>query len=189
MQIQKNVFSIGKKLTNIPKHLIYQRRKFQQLEGDAVELVAFTTGKNKAKAEMIYSKRNMEYLTGFKDKGIWVNYIGSSKSGTGLGTALIDFAKNQAKKQSLNGCVFLSADWSFTPHRAPHLFYRKLGFESLFNSYNKKMDKFIKQGKCATYKDFPRLTMIYNPNKQSEKSGIKNFFSHLTRIIKSFYYL
>ena len=188
MQIQKNVFSIGKKLSNIPKHLIYQRRKFQQLEGDAVELVAFTTGKNKAKAEMICSKRYTELIPEYKGQCVFVNYIASSKSGSGLGTALIDFAKKMSHKNGCNGYLLLSADCSFTPSRVPHLFYRKLGFESLRPDYNKKMDKFIKKGKCATHRDFNRCLMFFNPYKSIMNSNKENWFSLITKIIKSSFY-
>lgn len=102
----------------------------------------------------------------------------SNCSGSGYGSKMLDFARIYSKKIGCNGYINLTADGCYNPHRLPHIFYRKYGMSTESSKIDKKLDKFIKKGKNATYKDFKTEEMYYPPIKHPE-SKFKQFISKL----------
>lgn len=93
----------------------------------------------------------------------------SNCSGSHYGSKMLDFARNYSKKIGCNGYIHLSSDGCYNPHRMPHIFYRKYGMSTKSARIDKKLDKFIAQGKNATYKDFNTEEMFYPPIQHPNK--------------------
>lgn len=106
-------------------------------------------------------------------RSMYIAELLSYNQNHGAGTALINFVKNLSKKCSCEGRIHLSASPSYNPNRVPHIFYRKCGMTTDNDYYDHKLDKFIKKGKNATYKDFGAMMMYYPP--EGEKNISKKF--------------
>lgn len=105
---------------------------------------------------------------------LYVQFLSSNCSGSGFGTAMLDFAKNYSKKIGCGGRFHLSADVAFMPNRVPHIFYRKYGMNTGIPKIDFKLDKFVKLGKNATYKDFNNIEMYYPPIKSKKQTMLYN---------------
>lgn len=98
-----------------------------------------------------------------KVPSLYVLHLFSNCSGSGFGTAMLDFAKIYSKKIGCKGFFHLTSDTAFTPSRIPHPFYRKYGMNTGNIRIDKKLDKFVRSGKDATYQDFYNVEMYYPP--------------------------
>lgn len=113
-------------------------------------------------------------------KSYYISFIESVDSGLGYGTDFIKLAEAESKKSDCNGRVHLIASRTYSPRRPPHLFYRKLGFESISKSLNDTMDFYISIGKQLPWEYADNVEM-YLPVKGGKKnnpifSSILNFF-------------
>lgn len=99
---------------------------------------------------------------------LYVLFLSSNCSGSGFGTAMLDFVRVYSKKIGCNGFFHLTSDTAFMPQRVPHPFYRKYGMNTGIPKIDKKIDRFIESGKNATSEDFNMIDMYYPPveNKQ-----------------------
>ncbi len=168
-------FSPIKYPKKLPEVLFYKRpSKYKQ------EFVAFSTKGDKNWGELILSIINWQYREDYAGKTLGIDFIESNQKHKGLGKAMLNFAKFYSKKNGCNGYILLSADSTLNPEEIPHLFYRKFGFESYNKKNNKKMDRFIKEGKKATKKDFSTMLMYY-PRKEKT-----NLFKKLKSWILSY---
>lgn len=95
----------------------------------------------------------------------------------GLGTKTLDFAQAYSKKVGCKGNFHLIASVGYMPNEVPHIFYRKYDMNTNDASVNKKMDKFIKKGRNATYLDFGNINMFYPPikNPKTRFDKLKEF--------------
>ena len=146
-----------KPLQKLPQVLFYNTK----LEGGYNQVVAFKLNK-KGFAKMIchvYDKPMIS--TGQKPPVLIIDLLISIARRQGLGSSLINYAKNFSKKQGCEGKLCLKADVSFDINHIPHVFYRKMGFGALDVKDNIKIDKAIQKHKNLTYKDLPCLTMVY----------------------------
>ena len=94
----------------------------------------------------------------------------SKSPNNGLGSAMLKYAEVLSKRIGCEGRLKLRASSMFTPNRIPHIFYRKYGFTTDNPEIDKKLDKFIKKGADATYKDIPDMLMYYNYSQKRNKS-------------------
>ena len=98
-----------------------------------------------------------------KIRSMYVDELISYNPGHGVGTILLDFVRTLSKKYDCGGRFHLNSSACFQPNRIPHIFYRKYGMTSGSKCIDRKLDKFIKQGKMATHRDFGSLSMYYPP--------------------------
>jgi hypothetical protein len=115
-------------------------------------------------------------------KSLYVWTLDSSKSGLGLGSALLNFAKIHSKRLGLGGHLHLISTSEKTPERVPHIFYKKFGMNTDDIYINHKLDKFIKEGKTATSNDFSSVAMYYPPINL-EPSKFDKFISKIKKFV------
>lgn len=170
----------------IPNALFYHRKSGPEKQYDLYNLATMNTGKKNG--FLVLQKAGINIENYYQGRILFINYISSSPMYNGYGEIMLNFAKKIAKKNNCNGHIILKSDTTFSPNQIPHLFYRKNGFTSLDKKIDKKMDKFIKQGKPATHKDFPSLILYYPaptkyPSEINKKTSlidkIKNFFTNI----------
>lgn len=144
---------------------------------------------NKKVGFMVLQKANTFVENYYQGKCLFLNFISSFPKEQGFGQIMLDFAKNIAKQDECNGHIILKADSSLSPNKIPHLFYRKNDFTTLDSKIDKKMDKFIKQGKIATHKDFPSTIMYYPaPEKYSRNRSSKlTFVQKIQKIFQNIF--
>ena len=119
----------------------------------------------------------MQFRDDYKGDTLAIDFIGTDKENKGLGTTIIDFAKNYSEQIGCNGYIVLKAVSHFSKDSSPHIFYRKLGFTSLDENFDKNLDSFIKNKQKANPDIFPEKLMFYPEEKNLglfEK--IKNLF-------------
>ena len=167
----------------IPDTLFYHVRSGPEKQYHLFNMFSLKNGKKNG--FLVLQKAGLNRENYYSGPALFLNYIASLPTGQGHGQTMLDFAKKYSQNNNCNGHIILKSDTSFTPHRIPHLFYRKNGFTTLDKKLDKKMDLFIKTGKSATYKDFPSLIMYYpdpnqcKPNTNSKPSlltRLKNLF-------------
>jgi hypothetical protein len=115
-------------------------------------------------------------------QSLYVWTLDSSKSGLGLGSALLNFAKIHSKRLGLGGHLHLISTSEKTPERVPHIFYKKFGMNTDDIYINHKLDKFIKEGKTATSNDFSSVAMYYPPINL-EPSKFDKFISKIKKFV------
>lgn len=118
---------------------------------------------------------------------LYIAYLWSRKSGLGMGTKMLNFAKNLSKQWDCDGRIHLLADNSMDIMRVPHPFYYRNGLRAEDSKVNNRLARFIKQGARCTYLDFESTYMYYPPMKKSQKKisfwwKVKNFFWGLPSI-------
>ncbi len=152
----------------VPKYLIYQFSPSLSYFKDVDRFVLFNTQNNNQKTLMscFPIEKAREDLE--KTESLYIEELLSFEPQKGLGTKMLDFAKNYSKKIGCNGYFHLSADSGLTPDSIPHIFYRKYGMNTKDASINKKLDKFISKGKNARHTDCPNIEMYYPPIKKPE---------------------
>jgi GNAT superfamily N-acetyltransferase len=169
----------------LPNSVIVQVKTTK--DGYDKDLFVATSTKNpKHKAHMSCASGVVK-RDGKECPSLYISLLESSHSGEGLGTALIDFAKDYSYEKNCQGNVHLYASTGFEPKKIPHIFYRKCGMGTNSSYKNKKLDFFIKRGKTATDENFKATYMYYPPlNLKGEKIANKvlDFFSNLSDILK-----
>jgi hypothetical protein len=115
-------------------------------------------------------------------KSLYVWTLKSSKSGLGLGSRLLNFAKIHSQRIGLNGNFHLISSSERSPERIPHIFYKKFGMNTDCQSINNRLDKFIKEGKTATIEDFSSIRMFYPPI-HFEPSGFEKMIAKVKKFI------
>lgn len=113
---------------------------------------------------------------------LYVWKLTSNCSGDGFGTKMLNFAQNYSRRLGCNGYLHLSADVCYTPNRVPHLFYRKYGMSTDSTYIDKKLDRFIKKGKDATYREFNTMNMFYPPIEHP-KNKIEKLVDKFTKTL------
>ena len=120
---------------------------------------------------------------------MYVDELISYKPDNGVGTTLLNFIKALSKKYGCGGRFHLCASACYMPNRIPHVFYRKYGMTTGNKNIDNKLDKFIKKGKDATYKDFDGVIMYYPPitdlEKNKSKSIGQSFINFLSNMLTS----
>ena len=152
-------------IKKLPETLIYRRPDIINAKGHKFASFVLFNTKNNNKTFM---RCRPEKITRDKQENIpslFISNIISSPQKCGLGTKMLDFARNFSKKIGCNGYFHLIADDCYTPNSIPHIFYWKYGMNTGFRRYNDKLDFFVMMNKKATYKDFPHLEMYYPPIK------------------------
>ena len=138
------------------------------------EVFDFFSKESKEKiGTLVCHKTKSEFRPDYKGSILAVDFLVTAEHNKGHGKKILKFAEEYSRQVGCNGYMSLKSDVSYTPQSIPHLFYRKYGFSTLDKSADKKMDRFIKQNKPATYKDFPCLLMHYPPAAEKENLLIK----------------
>ena len=186
MNIQKLLYPPIKRahIKEMPKTLIWHSY-VKYLDNEVDQFVLFPTDKNEF-GKRIIMKCFPEYIEREGNKKIPSLYIWqlfSNCSGSHYGFKMLDFAKNYSKKIGCNGYFHLSSDGCYNPYKLPHIFYRKYGMSTRNTRIDKKLDKFIAQGKNATYKDFNTEEMFYPPIQHKKLST-----QIITFLVKSLFY-
>ena len=166
----------------LPEVLFYKRRINKSLGLKKLEYVAFSTKRPKIWGELILDKLTTQYREDYTGPTLAIDLIKSKKTNQGLGTAMINFAKNYSKQNDCNGYLILRADASLSPQRVPQIFYRKQGFSTLDKKTDAKMDKFIKNGSNATIKDFVVNIMHYPPKQDKQRLSLLEKFQKMLEI-------
>ena len=109
-----------------------------------------------------------DYLSEKEANSLYILKLISTPARNGFGTKMLDFAQTYSKKVGCNGNFHLEASSGYTPNSIPHIFYRKYGMNTMSPEINRKLDKFIKKKKPATYRDIPDIEMYYPPIKEKE---------------------
>ena len=152
-----------------PKHLIYhQATSKHEITGEIVDrfiMISTQKGEGKLKAVMECMKTVVDRDGQKNVPSVYVKTLLSPFSGYGLGTDFLNFAQFYSKKKGCNGYFHLFASASYSPHRIPHIFYRKYGMNTENANTNRRLDKFIIQGRKADYYDFSDVNMFYPPIK------------------------
>lgn len=166
----------------IPEVLFYKLSKKSVMHPPQEEFLAFSTKGDNNWGEIVVHKSKMLHRNDYSGDTLAIDFIGSNERHKGLGSSMIEFAKNYSKKKGCNGYLVLRADSSIDKHQVPHIFYRKQGFTTLDKKTDNKLDMFIKNDKKATSFDFMTQMMYYPapPKKPSLFERIKNWF--LTKI-------
>ena len=170
-----------------PEKLIYYRIFNNKIHDFSISSTTqpFITG-------VLTCSEEREFRDNGKRKAIFVGLIKSNPRKQGLGTEMLNMAIGLSKKLGHEGRIFLCAFPSLCEEEVSQIFYRKFGMNCEDKKLNKKMDKFIKEGKSATIKDFPdKIYMYYppvptvKPEKIRKKSLIDNFLD-VFNLIKNF---
>lgn len=157
------------KSKSLPEHLIYhQATGRHEVTGEIVDrfiMFSLKKGEERVKAIIECMKTTVD-RDGVKNvPSVYIKNLMSPFSGLGLGTELLDFARVYSKKHGCNGFIHLFSSAGYTPNRIPHIFYRKYGMNTENASINRRLDKFISQGKTADHYDFSDVNMFYPPIK------------------------
>lgn len=171
----------------MPDYLIH--RSVVMYEGFPVDtFTMFSTKNSEARAKTVmrcipeHIKRDGKVVP-----SLYIAFLFSRISGLGMGTKMLNFAKNLSKQWDCDGRIHLYADNSMNIMRVPHPFYYKNGLRAKETKVNKRLARFIKQGARCTYLDFEATYMYYPPLKKSqEKIGfwekVRDFFWGLPSI-------
>lgn len=158
-------------LKKIPEILVYYSRKTSYYH----DFVMGKTSKPYATCRMYCNVTNLHYDNKLF-KSLIVFLIESKPRKQGLGFKMLDVIQQFSKKKGCEGRFHLFATAQYAMDDAPHIFYRKYGMTSGDKKIDKKLDKFIKKGKNATYKDFNSMLMYYfPPNLEKEKPKLTCF--------------
>lgn len=182
------IYSLTRKspLTKVPKVLFWKKKVNTIMHPAQTEFVAISTTGDGNWGELILHKTTVSHRTDYSGPSLAIDFMQSKHPEKGLGIQMMLFARNYSKKIDCNGYILGKADGSFTPHKIPHLLYRKWGLSSLDKNIDYQMDKFIKKGKNATIKDFPCMLMFYPPLQTNKKESIfYNIYKKLSQIIKN----
>ena len=153
-----NNFPYQYKKVNLPKGLIYNVSN--------KNLYNLVDTKNGVKVGKMFAYVDKDYHLLYKKfPYLDVFYIDlleikKTERNKGWGKYLIDFVKKESYSKKCEGRVTLEA---YNPDKPPHLFYKKLGFQTAFKEENQEMDECIKLGKNFRICDI--LPMFLPENK------------------------
>lgn len=177
------------RLKKLPEILIYQTECTYAHSNPEMKFVAFRTDNPKKCAIMYCDSTPQEIYRkdlGFV-KSLHISYLNSFiHQGVGLGTALVNIAKFYSKQLGANGFVDLYASSKMSPHRPPHIFYKKLGFNTGNEYIDKKLDKLIAQKKNADEFDFDTEKMYFPAISYTQKTQTPLYKKLLYNIINYF---
>lgn len=159
----------------IPKVLFYKRLCKSYMSPPQTEFVAFSTAGDKNFGELVVHKSKLIFRNDYQGDTLAIDFIQSQKKHNGLGSSMIEFAKNYSKRIGCNGYLVLKADSTLDKKEVPHIFYRKMGFTTFDKKIDKKLDSFIKSKTSATSKDFSSQLMFYPMKKK--KNIIRQFIT------------
>lgn len=168
----------------LPEFLFYKRNVHNLMFSKQLEFVAFSTKNSKNYGEILVRKSTVQHREDYAGPILAIDLIKSKNINQGLGTAMINFAKNYSKQNGCNGYLILRADASLSPDRVPQIFYRKQGFSTFDDKTDTKMDEFIKNKSDATSEDFIVDIMHYPPLKEKKKLS---FCEKMRRILNDFF--
>lgn len=165
------------KQTPLPEVLIWHCKKFPKYH----DFIMFTTKGQFYYSKMVCTKSN--YVINEQPKpSLFIYFLKSSPNKKGLGTKMLNFATKLSSRIGCEGRFHLYADPSLTPQQVPHIFYRKFGMTTNEPKTDKKLDLFIKKNKAATYKDFQKEFMFFNPNNKNIPQKL-SFWDKLKKIL------
>ena len=166
---------------NLPEYLFY---KTPHQVSNTYRM--FSTKNGTYGGEIVLRKSLIQHRDDYNGATLAVDFINAKKWRQGYGTQLMNFAKNYSKRNGCNGYIILKADCGFMQQSVPHIFYRKCGFTTLDPKQDKKLDKFIKQGKNATHKDFKGMVMYYPaPTETKQPSFYDKIKEKIVSLIKN----
>ena len=179
------VGSVSRKsaLKTMPEYLFYLNKVYGDMRPPLYNYYAVSTKSGRKAGQISLFKTNLRHRPDYSGPSLGIGFISATPMQKGVGTVMMNFAKNISKKWGCNGYICLSADVGESPNAVPHLFYRKNGFTTLNREVDRKMDKFINKGKVATYKDFRNELMLFPPPEQPQKGFWKRIFQAVTRKI------
>lgn len=183
MNISKeiNIPKFLKPVREFPEKLIYNSPS-EYLDYGFAKFTIFSTKKSEfGKSAVMYCfPAHTERDSAINVPSLYIQFLSSNCSGLGFGTAMLNFARSYSKKVGCEGRFHLTAHVGIAPSRVPHIFYRKYGMSTNSPKVNKKLDRFIKRGKDATYKDFKNIEMFYPPLEPKIKTLWKSVFSRFS---------
>jgi hypothetical protein len=167
-----------------PDSLIYAS-KIKIMDVCIDKFVLFPTKENKGEKAVMLCFPEQINREGKLVNSLYVWSLKSTKSGLGLGSRLLNFAKLHSKKIGLNGNIHLISSTKREPERIPHIFYRKFGMNTNDIYVNHQLDKYIKEGKTATSRDFDSVVMYYPPIKfQPHTNKLNKIITQFKKFIK-----
>ena len=183
-----------KPIKDFPERLIYRSSEVSRvpdgINGSKTFVYTYKMYDTKAKAVVglmkagpvnYKNKRCKVYLMNTPYNSYYISYLETADSGFNYGTDLINLAKRESMQSYCEGRVHLVASRTFSPRRPPHLFYRKLGFQTNSSFLNDVMDFYISIGEQLPWEYSGNVMMytpvaIKNPKKRSIFSLMVNFF-------------
>ena len=160
----------------LPENLIYRK--------DCIEYNKYTYNfnmynlKNKNIAHMKCYKDSIDRDGKYDVPSLYILYLRSRKTGQGLGSKFIKFAKFFSKQIGCNGNIHLDACSLDKNAPAPHIFYKKQGLISHSKFMNWKLDNYIKNKRITPAEKFEITEMYFPKDKPS------NIFSKTANLIK-----
>lgn len=183
-----------KPIKDFPERLIYRSSEASRvpdgINGSKTFVYTYKMYDTKAKAvvglmkagPVNYKNKRCEiYPMDTPYNSYYISYLETVDSGYNYGTDLINLAKNESMQSYCEGRVHLVASRTFSPRRPPHLFYRKLGFQTNSSFLNDVMDFYVSIGEQLPWEYSGNVMMytpvaIKNPKKRSIFSFMVNFF-------------
>lgn len=133
---------------------------------------------------LVCHKSELPLRPNYEKPVLAIDFLEVTTKNKGIGTKILKFAEEYSKQIGCNGYLTIKADGSFVPQKIPHIFYRKFGFSTFDKKTDKKLDKFIAQNTCATFKDFPCLLMHYPPLPKKSPKFMQMFAKILQNLCK-----
>lgn len=143
-------------LKKLPSKLIYKNPKpikvSSDLNGCEVDVFSYNMldmNKKKVVATMhagpvlFKNQGNKLYPIEGVYKSLYISLLESIDEGCGYGSEFIKIAKLISRRSGCGGRVHLVASRVFSPDNPPHLFYRKLGFNSVSPYLDQIMDFYL----------------------------------------------
>ena len=168
----------------LPKVLFYKQPLKSIMRPPQEVFIAFSTTGDKNYGVLVLHKSTMLHRDDYAGTSLAIDYIESKNKRSGLGKAMIDFAKNYSKCNDCNGYIVLRADNSIDKSCVPHVFYRKQEFTTLDRKIDKKLDSFIKDNKSAT-SDYFSTQLMYYPAQQKH-SFVKKCIDTITLKLQNY---
>ena len=148
----------------LPDTLFYKKNIFRNRE----DWIALSTKGDKNWGELVLHKLTISHRDDYNGPSLGVYFIKSDQKRKGLGTAMINFAKQYSKYIDCNGHLVLKATTLEGEKIAPHVFYRKQQLSTLDNFLDGKLDILIKTNELANPKEFPAMLMFYPPKSKKQ---------------------
>ena len=143
----------------------------------------YSEDKSKKLGTLVCHKSELPLRPNYDGSVLAIDFLLVNDRNKGTGTKILKFAEDLSRQMGCKGYMTLKADGSYTPNSVPHIFYRKFGFSAFDKKTDKKFDKFIRQNRQATWRDFPNLLMHYPPAPQKH-SFFKEMFCNLFKFLR-----
>ena len=172
------------KVNNMFHNFIYEH-SINSTMRPAQHIFNFYSPSDKSRvAKLVCHKSDVPIRPNYNNPVLAIDYLVVNDTNKGNGTKILKFAEEYSKKRGCNGFMTLQSDVGFTPQRIPHIFYRKFGFTTLDKKTDRRLDRFIKRNKDATWRDFPNMLMHYPPIADKKQSLVNKLWSYLTKLFK-----